>query len=77
MKRLIPAEYGERIQYLARKAYDNTVHFARMDPGVLREEPMKQATTELIHRIDILHSSFHAVVYRPIWTVNRGKSEEY
>lgn len=70
MRRLLPAEYGERTQYLARKAYDNTIRFALFYPGVLREQPMKQAVVELIRRIDILHSSFQTVVYRAVWRVH-------
>lgn len=66
----IPAEIGEKAQYLARKAYDNTIRFALFYPGLLRPDLMERATVELTERIDILHASFNAGLYRAWWRVN-------
>lgn len=70
VRRTIPAEIGEKAQYLARKAYDNTIRFALFYPGKLQPDVMQQATMELVKRIDILHASFTAGIYRAQWKVN-------
>lgn len=69
-KHTIPAEVGEKAQYLARNAYDNTIRFALFYRGQLMREVMKRAVIELVERIDILHASFTAGSCRARWVVN-------
>lgn len=75
-RRTIPAEIGEKAQYLARNAYDNTIRFALFYPAKLQPDVMRQATMELVKRIDILHTSFTAGIYRAQWKVHSDFNPE-
>lgn len=69
-KLYFPAYLGEKAQYLARESNDNTIRLALFYKVQIEQELLCQATTTLIQRIDILHSSFETTDFKARWKIN-------
>ena len=71
----IQMEVGDQIQYLAREYNDNTIRFLIRYPEKIKADLLEKAVKTIVHRVEILHSSFYANSFGTKWVVNQEYSE--
>lgn len=71
----IQMEVGDQIQYLAREYNDNTIRFLIRYPEKIKADLLEKAVKTIVHRVEILHSSFHANSFGTRWIVNQEYPE--
>lgn len=70
MKKTIPAQSGETMQYMVHNCNDNTIRFVLHYPGMLDREALKTAAGALIGSVDVLHGSYIPGRFRAKWNIH-------
>lgn len=65
----IRAGTGEKMQYIAHKFNDVTVHFALHYPGLLQPDVLCAAARAVVESVDVLHASFLSGAFGCRWRV--------
>ena len=70
----IPADTGDKMQYVAHEFNDNTIRFVLRYPGSLRAQTLEKAVRVLLERVPVLHASFRWDDAGAFWDVKEPVS---
>ena len=73
---ILPAELGEKMQYLAHTHNDNTIRFVLHYPGAVRAEVLRAAAEAVCMSVPMLHASFVPQGDEPHWLVHESLTPE-